>query len=113
MKALNLLLIALLLCLYTCDGDDYSQYCGYEENDPTKAEDCHNRKINPDNDDDKYCCFEEFGDKKSCDSYSQEAYDQIDDIIEAEEKVSGLDVSIDCSSNYIMISLLSLILLLL
>ena len=110
-KALNLLLISLLLSLNTCTEDDYKQYCENYEDDPTKPEDCNNRKINPNDEDDKYCCFEEYGNEKSCGSYSQEAYDKIDDIIEAEEKVTGLDISIDCGSDYIMISLLSLIIL--
>ena len=111
MKALNLVLIALLFSQYICDADDYTEYCGHEENDPQKAEDCNNRKISPNSEDGKYCCFIKDNDGTECEVFSQEMYDKVEDLVESAEDAGQKDVSIECGSNYIMISLLSLILL--
>lgn len=107
MKALNLVLIALLFSQYICDADDSTEYCGDEENDPQKAEDCNNRKIDPKFEDGKYCCFVKYNDGTECEVFYQEKYDNVKDIVKYDEEV----LSIECGSNYIMISLLSLILL--
>ena len=107
MKLLNLLLVILLLQLFSCE-----EYCN-EDTNPSKAKDCNNLKIDPSDEDGKYCCFVENGNEKFCEVYSQEEYDKIEDLIKQVEKAGGKDVSIDCASNYTMISLLSLILLLL
>ena len=49
---------------------------------------------------------------EGCASVTKTQYDDIDDAIEAYEKAWGADIdSLDCGSNYIIISLLSLILL--
>jgi len=53
---------------------------------------------------------------KYCLPLTKDEYDKIDDFVDAAEKGVGEgseidDYSIDCASNYIMISLLSLILL--
>ena len=123
-KAIYLLLLSLLLSQIYCQDtpDNYKDYCGYEENDSVKDEDnCHNRKLS----DGFYrCCFVEYegtfeGEKregKYCIPVTKEIYDKIDDFADAEEKDVEPgdkidDYSIDCASNYIMISLLSLILL--
>ncbi len=110
MKALNLVLIAILFSMYICDTEDYTQYCGNEQNDPQKAEDCNNRKISPNSEDGKYCCFLKDPDGTECEVYSQEEYDKIVDYVE-EADDAGYELSIECGSNYIMISSLSLILL--
>ena len=123
-KAIYLLLLSLLLSQIYCDTtpDDYKNYCGYEEDGTVKDEDnCHNRKLK-----DGYyrCCFVEvegtFDGKKEegklCLPLTKDEYDKIDDFVDAREKDVDAgdeidDYSIDCASNYIMISLLSLILL--
>ena len=53
---------------------------------------------------------------KACTPLTKHEYDEIKDTIKAYEKdveegITDVDVSIDCGSNYIMISLISLILL--
>ncbi len=123
-KAIYLLLLSLLLSQIYCQDtpDDYKNYCGKEEDGTVKDEDdCHNRKLR---DGDYRCCFVEYegtfqGEKrerKSCLPLTKDEYDKIDDLVDAQKKGVGEgnqidDFSIDCSSNYIMISLLSLILL--
>ena len=123
-KAIYLLLLSLLLSQIYCDTTpaDYKNYCGYEEDGTVKDEDnCHNRKLE---DGDYRCCFVEVegtfqGQKresKSCLPLTKDEYDKIDDLVDAQKKAVGEgnqidDSSIDCASNYIMISLLSLILL--
>ena len=77
------------------------------------ADECN--KIGPD-DGDYRCCFikGKFGGKswEGCTSVTKAQYDDIDDAIEAYEKAMEADIdSLDCGSNYIIISLLSLILL--
>ena len=84
-----------------------------------QAEDCNNREL----DSGEYyrCCFIEAEMKgvesKTCLPLSKEEYDDIGDYIDKSEKAAkdmGVDVedySIDCGSNYIVISILSLILL--
>ena len=123
-KAIYLLLLSLLLSQIYCDTtpDDYKNYCGTEEDGTVKDEDnCHNRKLK---DGDYRCCFVEIegkieGQKKEvkyCLPLTKDQYDKIDDFVDAQEKAVDAgdeidDYSIDCASNYIMISLLSLILL--
>ena len=112
MKTLYVLLVLTLIaqCLSTKCGDITQQ--------PSKAEDCNNREL-----DSGYyrCCFMEVETKKSgktkyCGPVTKEQYDDIDDYIDKVEKaekdtVDVEDFSIDCGSNYIVISILSLILL--
>ena len=111
MKTLYVLLVLTLIaqCLST-ECEDGTQ--------PSKAEDCNNREL-----DSGYyrCCFMEVETKKSgktkyCGPVTKEQYDDIDDYIDEVEKaekdtVDVEDFSIDCGSNYIVISILSLILL--
>ena len=108
MKALNFVLIALFFSLYICDTDGSTQYCGDKKN-PQKAEDCNNLQISPDSDA-KYCCFIKDNEGTECETYTQSEYDEIEDDVD-DAKDSGLELSIECSSNYIVISLSSLILL--
>lgn len=114
MKTLYVLLVLTLIaqCLST-KCVDYTQR-------PSKAEDCNNREL-----DSGYyrCCFMEVETKKSgktkyCGPVTKEQYDDIDDYIDKVEDGAGdtvedtvEDFSIDCGSNYIVISILSLILL--
>ena len=108
MKTLYVLLVLTLIaqCLSTkCVGAPQ----------PSKAEDCNNREL-----DSGYyrCCFVEFEMKgietKGCTPLTKEQYDDIDDYIDKakdDAEVTVEDFSIDCGSNYIVISILSLILL--
>ena len=108
MKTLYVLLVLTLIaqCLSTKCGDPTQ---------PSKAEDCNNREL----DSGEYrCCFIEFEIKgvksKACGAVTKEQYDDIDDYIDKNEDTLGdtvEDFSIDCGSNYIVISILSLILL--
>ena len=66
------------------------------------------------------CCFGEGewdgGSGSGCIPLTKDEYDNIDDYIDKAEENAGLDdyeLDIDCSSNYLLISLLSLILLIL
>ena len=109
MKTLYVLLVLTLIaqCLSTKCGDAPL---------PTKAEDCNNREL----DSGEYrCCFIEVeikkvGKSKACGAVTKEQYDDIDDYVDDYEDKAGdtvEDFSIDCGSNYIVISILSLILL--
>ena len=109
MKTLYVLLVLTLIaqCLSTKCGDVTQ---------PSKAEDCNNSEL----DSGEYrCCFIEyelkgFGEMKACGAVTKEQYDDIDDYIDKNEDLLGdtvEDFSIDCGSNYIVISILSLILL--
>ena len=101
MKILYALLIILLFAQIFCgDCDDTNG---------KDADECN--KIGADEGDYR-CCYYDIGNDKGCMSISKEDYDGIDDFIEHIEKKESVDVeSIDCGSNYIIISLLSLILL--
>ena len=108
MKTLHWLLVALLLSLYSSEedeGENEKKYC--DSGTPSKAKDCHDRPLSP-NTDYKYCCFLKFKDGElECESMTQKEYDEIEDLMDK----SGEVESIDCGSNYIIISLLSLMLL--
>ena len=110
MKTLYALLIVLLFAQIICDADEVD---GCERTEKKNADECN--KIGPDKGDYR-CCFikGKFGGKswEGCTSVTKEHYDDIDDAIEAYEKGLEADIdSLDCGSNYIIISLLSLILL--
>ena len=116
MKAQYLILFALLLSLYNCED------CGSIE--PEKASNCHDNKK-----DGYHCCYFTIktkntktgsnGESFSCGLISDDNYKKIEDYIkdrkkEIEDGQKNTEVStykIDCSSNYIIYSLLSLILL--
>ena len=110
MKTLYVLLVLTLIaqCLSTKCGDLTQQ--------PSKAEDCNNRDLESG---EYRCCFIEadvkgIGETKYCGAVTKEQYDDIDDFIDKVEKAGKdtvEDYSIDCGSNYIVISILSLILL--
>ena len=107
MKTLYALLIILLFAQIICDV--------YEcENAKKKnADECN--KINPGEDFYRCCFIKGKFDGKSwegCTSITKAQYDDIDNAIEEYEKNAEADIdSLDCGSNYIIISLLSLILL--
>ena len=110
MKTLYVLLVLTLIaqCLSTKCLDPTK---------PSKAEDCNNRELESS----VYyrCCFYEVEVKgsekiKYCGPVTKEQYDDIDDYVDDYEDKAGdtvEDFSIDCGSNYIVISILSLILL--
>ena len=110
MKTLYVLLVLTLIaqCLSTKCGDVTQQ--------PSKAEDCNNRELASG---EYRCCFVEaevkgIGETKYCGAVTKEQYDDIDDYFDKYEDQLGdiyEDFSIDCGSNYIVISILSLILL--
>ena len=114
-KALFLLIAVLLLAKFNCDEEE--EYCGDEEYEPKNVDDCQKLKLPNDEEGENYkhCCFLEAKFKgvkgKSCIPLTQKQYDDIDDFIDKGEDAGYSDVSLDCGSNYIMVSLLSLILL--
>ena len=110
MKTLYALLIILLFAQIICDADDVDGCDGTEKK---NADECN--KINP-AEGFYRCCFikvkSEEGSWEGCYPVTKAQYDDIDDAIEEYEKNAEADVdSLDCGSNYIIISLLSLILL--
>ena len=81
----------------------------------SKVEDCQSKTLGTG---EYKCCFFEAewdgGSSSGCEGLTQDQYDNIDDFIDKEEENSGLDdidIDIDYNSNYLLISLLSLILL--
>ena len=118
-KALFLLLAALLISQYSCDDEEDSGCFKWEG--VSGKKDCNNRK-------DKYayrCCYvkakgkNEDGKKVTkeyCSPIDEENYKRIKDFIKETEKAgesSDLDIQkFDCNSNYLLISIMSLILLL-
>ena len=128
-KAFSLILIALLIAQYIGAIDSIDDLVADPDSECEKkrtangVSDCEKLKAGADT---NKCCFieaesEKDGQKgtyKSCISITKDSYDKIADIIDdmedAYEKagVEG-DISIDCSSNYIILSLISLTILLL
>ena len=119
MKKALFLLLAVLLVQYKCDDKTCGGFA-------SGVGDCENLKFDEEDEEEYYkCCFIENeykynGQKtteKYCNPVTKDFYDDIKDRIkdyekaQKEEGYSDIDVSIDCDSNYIMISLLSLILL--
>ena len=121
-KAIYLLLLSLLLSQIYCEDDDSNDYCGNEDyGSVTNEDNCHDRTLQRGI---FRCCYVEAegthdGEKqkiKYCLGVTKEQYDEIEDFVDAMKKnvVDGDKIdeySIDCASNYIMISLLSLLLL--
>ena len=123
-KAIYLLLLYTILPQIFCNDNILSQNerCGKEGDGTVNDEDyCYDRKLV---EGEYRCCFVEFegtfdGKKeegKLCVPITKDQYDNIDDFIDAEkkdvdegEKID--DYSIDCESNYIIISFLYLIVL--
>ena len=110
-KTLFLLIAILLVAKFNCD-DDEDEYCSGDT--ANSVDDCQKLKLyTADGVEYKHCCFLEAKvkseDIKWCIPLTQKDYDEIDDYIDKNKEYS--DVSIDCDSNYIMVSLLSLILL--
>jgi hypothetical protein len=106
-KTFFLLLIAFLIMQY--DGKDCMLGGA-----TTGADDCNGRDKGKDPSGNEYyrCCYFESGQTKMCLPVTKDQYDDIDDAIDKYEDQPGYEeVSIDCGANYIMISLISLILL--
>ena len=116
MKGLHMLLAVLILSLYCCQEKE--EYCDTDIK-ANGIDDCKNLKL--DEEEMYKCCFAEGKGngqtEKNCWPVTKGEYDEIKDFIKTLEseakKDAGFDVeySVDCSSNYIIISLLSLILL--
>ena len=110
MKALYALLVLLLVSPYLCESCEFL--------DDTKGlSDCNSRSLDKE-DGEAYCCFIKYkyeGVKlESCIPVTQGQYDDIKGFIKTLENSDEMDlddVSVDCGSNYIIISLFSLILL--
>ena len=107
MKTLYALLIILLFAQIICDAD------GCYGTKKKNADECN--KINP-AEGFYRCCFikvkSEEESYEGCYPVTKAQYDDIDNAIEEYEKNAEADIdSLDCGSNYIIISLLSLILL--
>ena len=121
-KALYLLLALLLLSKFNCQSEEEEDYDEGECKEKISSG-CENLKVGKGYY--KCCLFEaEFdqeydGEKESklCRPITQTEYDDIKDYIKKSEDDFknglgfGVDISIDCASNYVMISLLSLIIL--
>ena len=116
MKTTLFLFLAILLISYS-----YQSECDDKVTAENKK-DCNSLKVS-----EGYykCCFAHYkgkgngekGEYKTCQEIDQETYNRIKDYIKEEEKAaknSGgkLTLKIDCSSNYLLISTMSLILLL-
>ena len=113
MKVYQTLAFLLLINYIICDKN----YCKGAPSDPTKADDCTSKK-----NDGGYCCFVKYRDSKECEAYGPERYKHIvqyakylkkchpkkDDDDDCEEYK---DFSIECSSSYLIFSLLSLLIL--
>ena len=114
-KSVFLLIAILLVAKFNCeDGDDDDEYCSGKV--AKSVDDCQKLKLfTEDGVEYKHCCFleakHEGKDIKWCVPLTQKDYDEIDDYIDNQKTYS--DVSLDCSSNYIIVSILSLILLIL
>jgi len=107
MKALIALLFAMLLSLHKCG------YCG--DSFPSKREDCTSSQLQTGY---THCCYETYKvltvSSSFCIPITEEQYKAIGDYIDTAKKaISSVgDFSFDCNSNYITLSLLSLLLLL-
>ena len=116
MKELYTLLIIILVSIYKAENCTASE--------PTQANDCHKREQDTG---DFRCCYAvekytfmgNYVDKKSCTSLSKDEFDNVKLLIKSLkqgiEKMGGkFEIyEIDCSSNYLYISLLSLMIILL
>ena len=116
MKPLYILLVALFFSLSYCDEEDETAGCAFYSG-SNGVEDCNSRKL-PDGSTYYRCCFVEIEDEgselKTCIPLTKEQYDDIDGTIKSLKKQGDYDdIEIDCESNYIILSLLSLILFLL
>ena len=108
-KAFSLILIALLMMQY-----DSKACLDLTGGTATGVDDCNGRDKGKDSTGNEIyrCCYLESGEAKMCYPVTKEVYDEIDDAIDEYESQTGKsDVSIDCGTNYIMISLISLIVL--
>ena len=107
MKILYALLIILLFAQIICDDD----ICNFAQR--NNADECN--KISPDEGGYRCCFVKAKVDDDNfvgCITVTKAQYDDIDDAIKTIEKEEGADIdTLDCGSNYIIISLLSLILL--
>ena len=121
-QTLFLLLAVLLISQYSCDDDSGAVYCDSKEEGVSGKKDCNNLKIHPGF---YKCCYvkvkgkNENGKKETaeyCQSITQDDYNNIKDYIKNIEKTfesSDFDIKkFDCNSNYLLISIMSLILLL-
>ena len=113
MKALLIVLFISLASL--CASLDKTIYCGEYIYNPTK-EQCHNTPLKNTT---YKCCYEFYKISSltypSCVPITQEEFKNFKDFFEKRKKMSSgnSDFSLDCSSEYITLSILSLILLLL
>ncbi len=112
MKKVFCLILFAAIMQIICDDKDDASFCFKEE--PSDVEECEKLKAK----EGYHCCFWEYEKSgktvKICNMVSNENYDNIKDYISQLEDSAtdgSSDLSIDCSSNYIAIPLLLLILL--
>ena len=107
-KALTIIILAFLLSYINCDEEEEENYCDgycYWKTDPKSLDDCKDLKLDKD-EDEEYCCFFNYGGKKNCIPLTEDEYNEYKDV--ADEMGYQCD-----NSNYIVISLLSLSLIIL
>ena len=121
MKVFHIFLIILSASLYNA-ADEIS--CGSKEPKATKASDCHSRKVSKEG---NKCCYVNYkyyqnGDVEEGQICKEEKKVNVDNFIPAYKSKKGNIIAaggsidkfdVDCSSNYLYISLLSLMILLL
>ena len=114
MKTYSIFLLAILISFISTDD---KKYCGLTAT-PSKAKDCNDLETPTGY---KYCCYVDAKDKdgnesKACMPISEENYNNIKEYIDSLKKLSdgkGKINKFDCNSNYLRISLISLLLFLL
>lgn len=112
MKTFTILILAILISFISTDD---TKYCGLTT--ASSAKDCHDLTVQTGY---KYCCYVDGKDKdgnesKGCMPVTEENYKNIKDYIDSLKKLStgGKINKFDCNSNYLRISLISLLLFLL
>lgn len=127
MKVLNLIIAIYFIYYINCEGvTDWKDYCGYETSSKS-ADDCKNRKVSEDGSKCCYVYYSKIEDKGSCMEFDKYKAANIPKLIEISELESEIyedhpdykkykdekgDYHIDCFSEYIKISLISILLIL-
>ena len=127
MKVLNLIIAIYFIYYINCQtATDYKDYCGYEES-STSVDDCKNRKVSKEG---SKCCYTLYSKKEkegwctTLDKYELDNFGKVmkkheldkeiyEDDPESQKRYEEYgDYHIDCFSEYIKISLISILLIL-